>query len=106
MPTIGDEAMEALRRGWYLGEEGFKDKLLGLPDKASDKLLSSGETVSPYHLEAGIAACHCLAADEAATGWPRILSLYDQLLLLKPGPVVAMNRCVALARVHGPRKAL
>jgi RNA polymerase sigma-70 factor (ECF subfamily) len=67
---------------------------------------STGETISPYHLEAGIAACHCLAADEAHTDWPRILSLYDQLLLLKPTPIVAMNRTVALARVQGPREAL
>jgi RNA polymerase sigma-70 factor (ECF subfamily) len=34
------------------------------------------------------------------------LSLYDQLLLLKPTPIVAMNRSVALARVRGPREAL
>ena len=67
---------------------------------------SSGETISPYHLEAGIAACHCLAADESSTDWPRILSFYDQLLLLKPTPVVAMNRSVALARVHGPAEGL
>lgn len=67
---------------------------------------SSGETISPYHLEAGIAACHCLATDEPSTDWPRILGFYDQLLLLKPTPIVAMNRSVALARVHGPREAL
>jgi RNA polymerase sigma-70 factor (ECF subfamily) len=67
---------------------------------------STGETISPYHLEAGIAACHCLAPDEAGTDWPRILGLYDQLLLLKPTPIVAMNRSVALARVRGPREAL
>lgn len=67
---------------------------------------STGATISPYHLEAGIAACHCLAADEANTDWPRILGLYDQLLLLKPTPIVAMNRTVALSRVHGPREAL
>lgn len=67
---------------------------------------STGEIVSPYHLEAGIAACHCLAPDEAATDWNRILALYDQLLILKPTPIVAMNRSVALARVHGPRVAL
>jgi RNA polymerase sigma-70 factor (ECF subfamily) len=67
---------------------------------------STGEVISPYHLEAGIAACHCLAPDEASTDWPRILSLYDQLLLLKPTPIVAMNRSVALARVLGPQEAL
>ncbi len=67
---------------------------------------ATGDIVSPYHLEAGIAACHCLAPDDAGTDWPRILGLYDQLLVLKPTPVVAMNRCVALARVQGPREAL
>ena len=67
---------------------------------------SSGDTIIPYHLEAGIAACHCLAPDEASTDWSRILSFYDQLLLLKPTPVVAMNRSVALARVHGPAEGL
>lgn len=67
---------------------------------------STGEQISPYHLEAGIAACHCLAADEASTDWARILSFYDQLLLLKPTPIVAMNRSVAVARLHGPRAGL
>ncbi len=67
---------------------------------------SSGDIVTPYHLEAGIAACHCLSKDDAGTDWVRILSFYDQLLVLKPTPVVAMNRSVALARVHGPRAGL
>jgi RNA polymerase sigma-70 factor (ECF subfamily) len=67
---------------------------------------STGDVISSYHLEAGIAACHCLAPDEAGTDWSRILELYDQLLLLKPTPIVAMNRSVAIARVHGPREAL
>ena len=67
---------------------------------------STGESISAYHLEAGIAACHCLAPDDAGTDWSRILSLYDQLLLLKPTPIVAMNRSVALARVRGPLEAL
>ena len=67
---------------------------------------SVGEFISPYHLEAGIAACHCLAADEASTDWPRILYLYDQLLICKPTPIVAMNRSVALARVQGPKAGL
>lgn len=67
---------------------------------------STGQSISPYHFEAGIAACHCLAPDDDSTDWSRILGLYDQLLLLKPTPVVAMNRSVALARVHGPAAGL
>ncbi len=61
-----------------------------------------GEEVTPYHLEAAIAACHCTAADYEATDWRRILSLYDQLMSIDPSPVVALNRAVAVANVHGP----
>ncbi len=67
---------------------------------------AAGERVSTYHLEAGIAACHCLAPDEAGTDWPRILGLYDQLVRLTASPVAAMNRAVAVARVHGPEQGL
>jgi RNA polymerase sigma-70 factor (ECF subfamily) len=69
-------------------------------------LASSGETVSEYHLQAGIAACHSTAADEASTDWPRILSLYDHLAALNPSPVIALNRAVAVERVRGPQAAL
>ncbi len=69
-------------------------------------LASTGERVSEYHLQAGIAACHSVADDEAATDWPRILALYDELARLNPSPVVALNRAVAVARVHGPRAGL
>jgi RNA polymerase sigma-70 factor (ECF subfamily) len=67
---------------------------------------SEGGELSVYHIEAGIAAAHCLAPDAAATDWPRILHLYDQLLALNGSPVTAMNRAVAVARVHGPRAGL
>jgi RNA polymerase sigma-70 factor (ECF subfamily) len=63
---------------------------------------AAGEDLSEYHLQAGIAACHSLAADDAATDWPRILSLYDRLMEVHPSPVIALNRAVAAAKVHGP----
>lgn len=65
-----------------------------------------GAELSEYHLQAGIAALHCTAKDFASTDWPRILAHYDELLRLKPSPVVALNRAVAVAHVHGPRAAL
>lgn len=65
-----------------------------------------GEDVSSYHLEAGIAACHCMAPDDAGTDWARILSLYDQLVLLRPSPITALNRAVAVARLRGPEAGL
>ncbi len=67
---------------------------------------SAGDRITRYHLEAGIAACHALAPDFAATDWRQIVELYDQLLELDGSPVVAMNRAVALARVDGPAAGL
>ncbi|PYQ57000.1 MAG: RNA polymerase subunit sigma-70 [Acidobacteria bacterium] len=58
-----------------------------------------GPRLSVYHLEAAIAACHIVPGE---TDWPYILSLYDDLLALKPSPVVGLNRAVALAMVEGP----
>ena len=65
-----------------------------------------GTELSAYHLEAGIAACHATAPGHEATDWPQILSLYDALLDLKPSPVVALNRAVALGMVEGPEAGL
>jgi len=67
---------------------------------------AQGSAISEYHLEAGIAACHSTAPDDASTNWPRILALYDQLLTLKSSPIAAMNRAVAVARVHGPQAGM
>lgn len=65
-----------------------------------------GDALSEYHIQAGIAACHCLASDVASTDWTRILAFYDDLMRLKPSPVVALNRAVALARLRGPDAGL
>jgi len=67
---------------------------------------SQGDTLGVYHLEASIAATHCTAADASATNWPRILALYDRLVALTGSPVAAMNRAVAVARVHGAQAGL
>jgi RNA polymerase sigma factor (sigma-70 family) len=63
---------------------------------------ASGNEISAYHLQAGIAACHCAAPDAKATNWRQILSLYDQLVELDDSPIIALNRAVAVANVHGP----
>jgi RNA polymerase sigma factor (sigma-70 family) len=63
---------------------------------------ASGAELSEYHLQAGIAACHGTARDYESTDWPRILALYDRLVEIDDSPVVALNRGVAIAQVHGP----
>lgn len=67
---------------------------------------TDADSVSAYHLQAGIAACHCLASDDASTDWPRILSLYDHLREIDDSPLIALNRSVAVARVHGPARGI
>jgi RNA polymerase sigma-70 factor, ECF subfamily len=60
----------------------------------------------PYQVQAAINAVHSDAPTAAATDWDQILALYDQLLTIAPGPVVALNRAVAVAEVEGPEAAL
>lgn len=60
----------------------------------------------PYQIQAAVHAVHSDAAVAADTDWRQILRLYDQLLAVAPGPVVALNRAVAVAEVAGPREAL
>lgn len=67
---------------------------------------AAGEEASEFHLQAGIAACHCTAPSYEATDWPKILSLYDLLLEANDSPVIALNRAVALSKVRGPASGL
>ena len=67
---------------------------------------AAGDEISAFHLQAGIACCHCIAENYEATDWPRILTLYDMLAETNRSPVVALNRAVAISRVHGPEMAL
>jgi RNA polymerase sigma-70 factor (ECF subfamily) len=60
----------------------------------------------PYQLQAAIHAVHADASTPEATDWRQILQLYDQLLRFSPGPIVALNRAVAVAEVEGPCAAL
>ncbi|HEV2027626.1 MAG TPA: sigma-70 family RNA polymerase sigma factor [Candidatus Dormibacteraeota bacterium] len=62
--------------------------------------------IGPYQLQAAIAAVHDEAASATETDWPQILALYEVLERVSPGPVVTLNRAVAVARVHGPRAGL
>jgi RNA polymerase sigma factor (sigma-70 family) len=62
--------------------------------------------IGPYQLQAAIAAVHDEAVRAEGTDWPQILGLYDLLDRLAPGPMVTLNRIVAVAMVYGPRVAL
>jgi RNA polymerase sigma-70 factor, ECF subfamily len=63
---------------------------------------ASGRRLTAHHVEAAIAAAHAAAPDEASTDWRSIVRHYDDLLELKPSPVVELNRAIALAMAEGP----
>jgi len=60
----------------------------------------------PYQIQAAINAVHSDAPSAAQTDWNQILTLYDQLLSITQTPIVALNRAVAVAEIHGPQAAL
>jgi len=60
----------------------------------------------PFQIQAAIGAVHADAATAAATDWQQIVQLYDQLMVVAPTPVVALNRAVAVAEVDGPDAGL
>ena len=62
--------------------------------------------VGEYQLQAAIAAVHDDAAHASDTDWPEILGLYGLLERMTGNPMVALNRAVAVAMVHGPRPGL
>ena len=59
-----------------------------------------------YGLQASIAECHAVAPSVAETDWPRIVALYEALLVLTPSPVVELGRAVAVAMASGPAAGL
>jgi RNA polymerase sigma-70 factor (ECF subfamily) len=65
-----------------------------------------GEEVCEYHLEAGISAEHCAAPSFGETNWARIVELYGLLLAMRPSPIVALNRAIALGELQGPDAGL
>jgi predicted RNA polymerase sigma factor len=64
------------------------------------------QPIGAYALQAAIAALHDNAPSVDATDWPQILVLYDVLLRKTDNPMVALNRAIAVAMVHGPDAGL
>jgi len=70
------------------------------------ELSASGPQLTEYHVEAAIAAVHASAPHVADTNWGQVVSLYDTLLSIRPSPVVALNRAIAVAQHDGPERGL
>jgi RNA polymerase sigma-70 factor (ECF subfamily) len=70
------------------------------------ELSATGEELSEYHVEAAIAWCHATAPSARDTDWCQIVSLYDTLMGIRPSPVIALNRAIAVAQHEGPERGL
>jgi RNA polymerase sigma factor (sigma-70 family) len=69
-------------------------------------LSAKGAELTEYHVEAAIAATHCCAVRVEETDWGRIVWLYDRLMAIRPSPVIALNRAIAVAQHEGPERGL
>jgi RNA polymerase sigma-70 factor, ECF subfamily len=105
------------RRAARTGPDG---SLVLLPDQDRSRwdrdLITEGQAIvraclrrnrpGPYQIQAAIAAVHSDAPTAADTDWSQVVALYDQLHTVAPTPVVALNRAVAVAELHGPAAGL
>jgi RNA polymerase sigma factor (sigma-70 family) len=70
------------------------------------ELSATGPELSEYHVEAAIASVHARARRAEDTDWETIVSLYDTLMTIRPSPMVALNRAIAVAQNEGPERGL
>ena len=67
---------------------------------------AAGESPSAFHFEAAIAALHCQARSVEETDWAQVARLYESLFALRPSPVVALSRAIALGMAFGAGRGL
>jgi len=67
---------------------------------------ATGSELTEFHIEAAIASVHALARRVEETDWRQIVSLYNQLSAMRPTPVIALNRAIAIGQYQGPERGL
>ncbi len=82
------------------------DRRLLAEGQAFLDLSASGTELTEYHIEAAIASVHTSAVRGEDTDWKQIVSLYDLLVAIRPSPVVALNRAIAITQLDGPGRGL
>jgi RNA polymerase sigma-70 factor (ECF subfamily) len=70
------------------------------------ELSATGSELTEYHVEAAIAAVHARARRAEDTDWGQIVALYDRLMTIRPSPVVALNRAIAIGEYEGAERGL
>jgi len=62
--------------------------------------------IGRYQLEGALQSAHVHRCCTGQANWAEVVRLYDALFALTASPVVAINRAVALAEIHGASAAL
>jgi RNA polymerase sigma factor (sigma-70 family) len=70
------------------------------------ELSAKGTELTEYHVEAAIASVHAAAPTMQDTNWKHIVSLYDALISIRPSPIVALNRAIAIGQRDDPAQGL
>ena len=86
------------RSNWDAGLIAEGERLL--------ELSATGAELTEYHVEAAIAAVHARAERLELTDWAQIARLYDKLFAIRPSPIVALNRAIAIAQCQGAERGL
>lgn len=79
---------------------------IGLVRERLAAVARGDQTPGRYQILAAISAVHVSAPDSPDTDWSQIVALYDQLAAIDPGPIVRLNRAIAVAETDGPEVAL
>jgi RNA polymerase sigma-70 factor (ECF subfamily) len=76
--------------------------------RAENLLLNASRLGRPgrYQLEAAIQSAHVERCRTGRANWDAVVRLYDALLAMTGSPVVALNRALAVAELHGPAVGL
>jgi RNA polymerase sigma factor (sigma-70 family) len=82
------------------------DQKLVTEGKRLLELSATGHELTEYHVEAAIASVHANARGVEDTHWGRVVALYDTLMAIRPSPVVALNRAIAVAQLEGPERGI
>jgi RNA polymerase sigma-70 factor (ECF subfamily) len=119
-PTYALAALMSLNAARLPARLDFSGNLTALADQdrsqfdqalaeEGQKLLersANGPELTDYHVEAAIAWVHTSTKRTEETDWAMIISLYDKLMAIRPSPIVALNRAIAVAQHEGPQRGL
>lgn len=104
MPARLDEQGEL--RGLFDQDRSLWDRSLLSAGIHWLDLSATGDELSEFHVEAAIAAMHARARTAEETDWTAIVQLYDTLLAIRPSPVIALSRAIAVAQLGGPERGI